>query len=63
MLIVRDKAPLNSYIYIGRLQNPQGDMLQVTAPFNNVRNLKFKSPPTVAFSLPSVNVTEVLENE
>ena len=63
MLIVRDKAPLNIYIYIGKLQNPQGDMLQVTAPINNVRNLKFKSPPTVAFSLPSVNVAEVLENE
>ena len=34
-----------------------------TAPFNNMRNLKFKSPPTVAFSLPSINVAEVLENE
>ena len=25
-----------------------------TAPFNNMRNLKFKSPPTVAF-FPAVN--------
>ena len=28
-----------------------------------MRNLKFKSPPTVPFSLPSINVAEVLGNE
>ena len=26
----------------------------ITAPFNNMRNLKFKSLPTVAFSRPSI---------
>ena len=31
------------------------------APFNNMRNLKFISPRTVAFSLPSINVAEVFE--
>ena len=29
-------------------------MVNVTAPFNNMRNLTFKSPPTVAF-FPAVN--------
>ena len=33
------------------------------APLNNMRNLKFKSPRTVAFSLPSINAAEVFENE
>ena len=35
----------------------------ITAPFNNMRNLIFKKPPTVAFSRLSINVAEVLENE
>ena len=35
----------------------------ITAPFNNMRNLKFKKPLVVAFSLPSINEAEVLENE
>ena len=36
---------------------------EITVPFNNMQNLKFKSPPMVAFSQPSINVVEVLENE
>ena len=35
----------------------------ITPPFNNMRNLKFKSPPKVAFLLPSINIVEVSENE
>ena len=37
--------------------------LVLTAPFNNMRNLKLKSSPTVAFSVPSINIAEVLEND
>ena len=34
-----------------------------TAPFNIMRNLNFESPPTVAFSLLSINIVEVFEND
>ena len=37
--------------------------ISFNAPFNNMRNLKYKSPPTVAFSRPSINVAVVYESE
>ena len=48
---------------VGNLRSQANKCLQITAPLNNMWNLKFKSPPMVVFSRPSINLAVVFENE
>ena len=47
-IIFEMMRPRNAFSSIF-LHFPTADVTYITAPFNNMQNLKFKSPPTVAF--------------
>lgn len=58
MLVGRNCDP-NSAPNTGTAENMHCHMdinSQFTVLFNNMRNVKIKSPPTIAFSLPSINI-------